>query len=224
MAQHFHQLGQPVNLFNSRSFSSIANYLVGHVRQERIGFGEAIGHKDSLKGIILGWLAKPFVTFAIALVKWEINAGSAFKSIPEAYKDYVVVRSRKDKRGDRIDDGVIPHYASIHEDLTTERRLKKAEIDKKIAMLDDRIQKADLSATAQLVHQRETLVEAREKIKSARKMETEYPYENGHNLDLNDLYNRSGTNAQRFFREFVQRTEKDHGVKAEQEISVSLNV
>jgi acetyl esterase/lipase len=32
VALHFHQLGQPINLFNSRSFSSITNVLTGAIR------------------------------------------------------------------------------------------------------------------------------------------------------------------------------------------------
>ena len=210
VAQHFHQLGQPINLFNSRSFSTITNFLVGHIRLERDESGDPIGHKDSIGGIILGWLAYPFVKFGVALAKWEINAGSAFKSIPEAYRDYIVVRSRKEIRVNRIDDSVIPHYASIHKELTSERRKKKAEIDKEIEKID----KSDLLAKPELAKARETLVQDREKIKSDRKMETDNRYENGHNSDWGSLDNRSGKSAQAFFTEFVQRIEEDHAVKS----------
>ncbi|WP_298624550.1 alpha/beta fold hydrolase, partial [uncultured Legionella sp.] len=177
VAQHFHQLGQPINLFNSRSFSNITNFLVGHIRLERDESGAPIGHKDSIGGIILGWLAYPFVKFGVALAKWEINAGSAFKSIPNAYRDYIVVRSRKEVRGNRIDDAVIPHYASIHEELTSERQKKKAEIDEEIEKIDSIIQKSDPLTKPGLTKARESLVEAREKIKSDRKMETDRQYE-----------------------------------------------
>lgn len=213
VAKHFHQLGQPINIFNSRSFSTITNFLVGHIRLQRDERGLAIGHKDSLGGKILGWLAKPFVKFAVALTQWEINAGSAFKSIPEAYRDYIVVRSRKEIRHDHIDDVVIPHYASIHEELTAERRAKKAAIDKEIANLDDLICKANPLAKSELVNARKALVQEREKIKSDRKMEPNSLYQDGHNSDWNSLHNRSGKSAQTFFRDFVQRTEEDHAVK-----------
>lgn len=219
MAQHFHQLRQPINLFNSRSFSTITNFLVGHVRLKRDENGQAIGHNDSIGGTIFGWLAKPFIKFGVALAKWEINAGSAFKSIPEAYKDYIVVRSRKDIRGNRIDDAVIPHYASIHKELTSERRAKKAEIDDEIANLDDIIQNADPLAKPGLTNARTALVQAREKIKSDRKMETDSQYANGHNSDWSTLHNRSGKSAQTFFREFVLRTAEDHAVKIAPEIN-----
>ncbi|CZG61245.1 TPA: Dot/Icm T4SS effector SidB [Legionella pneumophila subsp. pneumophila] len=219
VAQYFHQLGQPINLFNSRSFSTITNFLVGHMRLERDEIGRAIGHKDSTVGTILGWLAKPFIKLGVALAKWEINAGSAFKSVPEAYKDYIVVRSRKEIRGERIDDAVIPHYASIHKELSSERHKKKAEIDEEIANLDDIIRKADPLAKPGLANARDALVQAREKIKSDRKMETDVQYANGHNSDWNALHNRSGKSAQTFFREFVQRTEADHAVKSIPEIN-----
>jgi pimeloyl-ACP methyl ester carboxylesterase len=213
VAKHFHQLKQPINLFNSRSFSTITNFLVGHVRLERDEHGQAIGHKDSIGGIILGWLAKPFVKFGVALAKWEINAGSAFKSIPEAYRDYIVVRSRKALRGNRFDDAVIPHYASIHKELTSERRAKKANIDEAIKKLDGKIKKADPLAKLRLANEREALVQAREKIKSDKKMETFLPYMEGHNIDSSSLQNRSGKDAQTFFRDFVEKAEEDHGIK-----------
>lgn len=215
VAQHFHQLEQPINIFNSRSFSTITNFLVGHIRLERNEEGKAIGHKESTVGRILGWLAKPFVKLGVALAKWEINAGSAFKSIPEAYREYIVVRSRKEVRGNRIDDAVIPHYASIHKELISERRAKKAEIDHEIENIDRMILKGDPLAKPGLTAARKELVQAREKIKSERKMETTVAHADGHNSDWASLQNRLGKSAQTFFREFVQRAEKDHAVKNE---------
>ncbi len=130
-----------------------------------------------------------------------------------------MVRSRKEIRGERIDDAVIPHYASIHKELTSERHKKKAEIDEEIANLDGIIRKADPLAKPGLANARDALVQAREKIKSDRKMETDVQYANGHNSDWNELHNRSGKSAQTFFREFVQRTEADHAVKSIPEIN-----
>lgn len=197
VAQHFHQLEQPINLFNSRSFSTITNVLVAQIR-----LNDQRGHKDSTIGIIGGWLLYPFIKFGVSLTKWEINAGSAFKSIPEAYRDYIVVRSPKNIRADCIDDPVIPHYASIHKALTSERRKRKAEIDKKIKNTEDSSEKEAL-----------LLLKQREK---DRKMVTEdgYAYANGHNLPLDFLCNRArNKSAYTFFTEFVQRAEIDHGVK-----------
>lgn len=213
VAQHFHQLGQPINIFNSRSFSSISNFLVGNIRLDRDQDGRAIGHKETLGGKIFGWVIKPLVMLAVALAKWEIDAGSAFKSIPDEYKDYIVVRSRKEIRDNRIDDGVIPHYASIHKELTSDRQAKKAEIDDQIEQLNDVIETADPLAKPGLKDAKEALVQAREKIKSDRKMETYSQSSNGHNSDWSSLHNRSGKSAQTFFRDFVQRTADDHAVK-----------
>ncbi|WP_304607458.1 alpha/beta fold hydrolase [Legionella sp. MW5194] len=41
VAQHFHQLGQPINVFNSRSFSSITNFVIGQLRLKRDESGNA---------------------------------------------------------------------------------------------------------------------------------------------------------------------------------------
>lgn len=212
VTKHFHELRQPINVFNSRSFSSITNFLVGHIRLERDEAGRAVGHKDSIGGIILGWLAKPFIALGVALVNWEIDAGSAFKSIPGAYKDYVVVRSPKSKRDNRLDDAVIPHYASIHKELSSERREQKADLDEEIENLTSLMHRADPLTKPGLAQAKQSLVESREKLKSDRKMETDYEDENGHNAGWDYLQNRSGTSAHTFFHEFVQRTREDHAV------------
>lgn len=208
VAEHFHNLKQPINIFNGRSFSSITNFVVGLIRLKK-----DLGHKESLGGIILGFLAKPFIKIAVALVDWEIDAGSAFKNIPKAFRDYVVVRSRKEIRDKHYDDRVIKHYASIHKVLSSERHAEKARIDKGIKNLDDMIEKDSPIAKHDLEKAKEALVEARKKIKSDRKMETiKYPTD-GHVVSLDLLKNRSNKNANTFFREFVQRASIDHGVK-----------
>ncbi|QDP71145.1 hypothetical protein FOG18_00365 [Legionella israelensis] len=144
------------------------------------------------------------------MAKWEINAGEAFKNIPEEYRDYIVVRSRKDIRGNRIDDAVIPHYASIHKELTSERRDKKAKID---ALVSVTRTAGDPCSKEKIGEALTSLSEARESLKSDRKMETARPLDNGHNQNWGNLKNRSGKTARTFFKEFVQRAEKDHSVK-----------
>lgn len=212
VTQHFHQLGKPINLFNSRSFSNITNILVGHMRLERDASDNAIGHKESSKGTIIGWLIKPLIQLAVTLAQWEIDAGSAFASIPDASKEYIVVRSRKTIRDNRIDDPVIPHYASIHEALTSERRKKKAEIDKQIAQINHKIQNALPLEKQSLTQQKESLTQARKKISSDRKMEALYPMVDGHNAHWHSLHNRWGKSAHTFFTEFVQRTGPEQAV------------
>ncbi|KTD31069.1 substrate of the Dot/Icm system [Legionella moravica] len=202
VAQHFHQLGQPINIFNSRSFSNLTNFLVGHARLEKNVFGEAIGQKETFGGKVLGWLIKPIVKLALILANWEIDAISAFKSIPNHYKEYIVVRSRKDIRQNRIDDPVIPHYASIHEGLSSERHAEKAKIDRLISAAD----KNDPGAI-------DELTTARKKAGSDRKMEASYSRSDGHNTQLYLLKNREGKSAQTFFREFVAKANEDHAVK-----------
>ncbi|MBL7480582.1 protein SidB [Legionella bononiensis] len=202
VANHFHQLGQPINIFNSRSFSNITDFLVGHARLEKNEAGDAVGHKESFGGKILGWIFKPIVKLAVMLANWEIDAIDAFKNIPKEYREYIVVRSRKEIRENRIDDPVIPHYASIHKGLSDERKAEKAKIDRLISATD----KNDTSKI-------EELTAARKKVSSDRKMETAYSGADGHNSDPNRLHNRSGKSAHTFFKEFVARVKEDHGVE-----------
>ncbi|KTD44643.1 SidB [Legionella quateirensis] len=202
VAQHFHELGQPINIFNSRSFSNITNFLVGHARLDKDDNGQAVGHKESLGGKILGWFIKPIIKLAVILANWEIDAIDAFKKIPKEYREYIVVRSRKEIRERRIDDPVIPHYASIHKGLSDERKAEKAKIDRLISATD----KNDTSKL-------EELAAARKKVSSDRKMETAYNSADGHNADSNSLHNRSGKSAHAFFKEFVAKANEDHAVK-----------
>ena len=202
VAYHFHQLGQPINIFNSRSFSNITDFLVGHTRLEKNEDGDAVGHKESFGGKILGWIFKPIIKLAVILANWEIDAIDAFKNIPKEYREYIVVRSRKEIRENRIDDSVIPHYASIHKGLSDERKAEKAKIDRLISATD----KNDTSKI-------EELTAARKKVSSDRKMETAYNGADGHNSDPDSLHNRSGKSAHTFFKEFVARVREDHGVE-----------
>ena len=199
VAKHFHQLKQPIKIFNDRSFSTITNVVVGQIRgPERPG------------RIILGWLANPFIKLALALVKWEINAGSAFRRIPEAYREYIVVRSRKALRSQYPDDRVIRHYASIHEALTSERSARKKTIDKALKRTDDVISRTDPCQDRQaLLDKRAALAQARKTMKD-RKMETRDPYANGHCVSLDSLHSRSEKSANTFFREFVERVPEEY--------------
>lgn len=159
----------------------------------------------------MGWLLYPIFKFTLALIKWEIDAGSAFKSIPEAYKDYIVVRSPNAERATQYDDTVIPHYASIHAALHAERCQKKAEIAAQIENIHRQIQRS--SDNEDLVKQNALLVEDREKIKNARKMQAPEQYKSyGHMVGLPLLKNKLGIHAQKFFQEFYVRTTKAHGI------------
>lgn len=91
VAHHFHQQNQPINIFSSRSFSSITNFLVGQIRVA----GTETGHDESFGRKLLGWLVKPFIKLGVSLANWEINAEDAFKGIPNEYREYMCVRTEK---------------------------------------------------------------------------------------------------------------------------------
>jgi len=178
VAHHFHQQGITLNLFNSCSFSSTTNEVVGMIRVGNTN----TGHKETVGYKVLGFLAKPFVKFCVSLVKWEINAGEAFKAIPEKYKEYILIRSAKNERNKSgiYDDSVIPHYASIHNFLKSERQAKK------VAWKD-----------AESTHAKN------------RKMSAGASFD-CHNVSRSKLKNRSGQTANEFFNEFVRRKPEVH--------------
>ncbi len=181
VAHHFHQHGQPINIFNDRSFSSITNYIVGNIRATKHpeAWGHPrIGHKETWGGKLLGYLAKPFVKFGVSLVKWEFNSGKAFRAIPLAYKDYLVVRTKyQDRTDDHQDDGVVVHYASIHAALKDKRKKYKAvinhwitEINSKIAVSEEKIGKNTSQNLSKLEFAKNFLIEAKNHLKN-RKMQ-----------------------------------------------------
>lgn len=181
VAKHFHDLGIQVNLFNDRSFSSISNVVVGHARSGGRSF--------------LGWLVKPFIMLGIALVKWEISSAHAFKALPDSHKEYVVVRSDKQRRaeyGEYLqDDPVITHYGSLHAALKSERRQQKSAIIKAI----NELERTDESIKAATRHLNE------------RKMTTAVE-KNGHVVPAYELVDRyQGDNAKNFFLRFFERTQ-----------------
>ena len=164
--------------------------------------GLALGQKETLIGKILGYMALPFVKLALMLTNWEIHAGRAFRSIPESHREHIVVRSEKRTRSNRLDDAIIPHYASIHESLAEDRQAKKAKIQRQIDSTDP----TDYEKMKQLQIQKDN-------VGKQRKMHTTSPLVDGHNTGLKTIYNHQGVNGVQFFRQFVNDASNDHGVK-----------
>lgn len=110
VAAHFHRLGKTIKVFNDRSFSTGTNRYVSSYRYKSIEGSYPIkttGNK------FIAMLMYPFIKLFLVLSQFEINAGKAFKSVPEAYRDYIVIRPLKIERS-RMFDPYMPHYASIH--------------------------------------------------------------------------------------------------------------
>ena len=199
VAKHFHDHGQPIILFNGRSFSNITNFIVAHLR----GLGD--GYSETTTGKLIGYLAYPLIKLTLALTKWEIEAASAYKALPKDHRDYVVVRSDKEGRQYKaIDDTVIPHYASLHEALKSERTDELAQIEKaikaikKLAEKEDRLlSKSDNARLAELEQQAQRIKFHKVEVSN---------YGQGHNLPLAELKSRDNKNAKEYFQAFFKRT------------------
>jgi hypothetical protein len=117
------------------------------------------------------------VKLGLALTKWEINAGDAFNAIPEKYREYILVRTKKTQRTALVvEDPVIRHYASIHLNVPKSQRTSVS----KCEQID-------------------------EKRGSRRKMSCSFSWSNGHCVPLSDLYNASGQTGDDVFWEFAGR-------------------
>jgi hypothetical protein len=210
VAHHFHQQEKPVNIFNCRSFSSITNFLVGQIRTS----DSKTGHEESLGKKILGGILKPIIKVLVSLTQWEIDADSAFKAIPDEYKEYIVVRTNKADRNESvIDDPVISHYTSIHAALKDERQVRKAELDMLIKAKQEAKKQNGAENEMELDTEIAALKSERNRFKT-RKMMNNHPYEpNGHIVNMEELVNHKGQTGHTFFREFVQAANEHHAIK-----------
>jgi pimeloyl-ACP methyl ester carboxylesterase len=217
VTKHFHDHGIKINVFNDRSFSSITNFLVGHVR--KADWTRLSGHQESFFKKILGWIVKPILMFALALTKWEIDAASAYKGIPDTHKEYMVVRSPKNERDAKVvDDGVVTHYASLHAALKDERRAYKKKIDYTLASLSSESTYAMVGNSLEVA--REKLKEARLRIKERKMVPVSGRQWNSHCDDPDNLKSRyQGHTGKEFFRGFFDRAHKHH--KQEREKSIA---
>ena len=96
-AAHFHQQGVDINVFNGRSFSTLTNVVIGQVRKNI--------------GAVFSFILMPFIKLALLITNWEIDAASAYKSIPDNNREYMVVL------GDNNYDPVITTYGGLHSAL-----------------------------------------------------------------------------------------------------------
>ena len=205
VAKHFYDLGIHINVFNDRSFSTITNVVVGKFRTSETHSG----HIGPFGKKLLGWIINPFVKLGLALSKWEMDAASAFKSLPDTQKEYIVVRSsradRESTEKKTTDDSVITHYGSLHAALKEERSEQKAAIDAAISIINS-------ETTHSLIQK--NLEKACEHLQTAkahfkeRKMITTDSETEGHSENLGNLRDRfSGKNAAEFFNGFFRRTQ-----------------
>ena len=202
VAYHFHQQKQPINVFNDRSFSTNTNVIVGSIRG---------GNKETWRGKLLGWLAKPFIKLGLSLVQWEIDADDAFKAIPIAYRDYMLVKAPKNLKFESvIDDKAITSYASMHAALKPERSAQKAAIDTLISQCQQIENKGDLAFRSNLNDAQKQLREARGFLKERKMMNS--CSADAHYPRSSDLINRKDKTGQTFFSEFLERVQLDHGV------------
>jgi hypothetical protein len=188
VAYHFHQHNKRMNVFNDRSFSSL-NKLVSimvHRHLQPTYEAELTFKRRVLIGVV-GLMCKLLVRMS----NWNIQASSAFKAIPNEYKEYIVVSRRGEGGAATVNDNTVPYHASIHTALKRERHSKKTSVR----------------------HDREALFEVRAQIK-ARKMVDESYVSGGHAAELGRIKNRYDVTGATFFRTFVQTAHQDHGVTA----------
>lgn len=207
VANHFHQQGKPIYIFNDRSFSSLTNTIVGWVRAGKNLHNS--GHLETTTGIILGTILKPLIKLVLAMNKWEISAADAFKEIPPPYRQYMTVRTERENRTDKTpDDAMITHYASMHLALKAERRAKKTLIKNRISMISGLNINSD--QLSQMINGNiNNLSRELEKMKQ-NKMHAIKTTSDAHNEPADNLQNISGVRGHMFFYNFVNETLNQH--------------
>jgi hypothetical protein len=102
VASYFHCIGQPVYLWNDRSFSSIA----------KTAANLALPDTNDICTKTLSLPIETMFWMVMLSVGWEDNIAKAYNSIPKEYKGYSYVAKKSDRSAG---DGVIAHRASLHE-------------------------------------------------------------------------------------------------------------
>lgn len=224
-AKHFHDRGLKVNIFNDRSFSTITNVAVGQIR--KANWGLQSGHQENFFKKLLGWILKPFILFVLALVNWEMDAASAWESIPATHKEHMVVRSSKADREREgvaiVDDPVITHYASLHAANKGERRALKQNIEASLAA----IQCGNHSSLSggSLKEAASHLVEAKARIKERKMAPKGRRDYNAHCEEADKLNGRHlGGSGKEFFYGFYRRVHEHHQGERERVEVESLRV
>lgn len=101
VAYHFHQQNKQVYLWNDRSFASLSKTVAGMLAPNLSGVTDNLVN-NSLT--CLSWsVLKP--------TGWDVDIASAYKTIPNEFKGYMVVAKQSDHSNG---DGVISHNASLH--------------------------------------------------------------------------------------------------------------
>lgn len=215
VAKHFHEQDLTINVFSDRSFSNITNFVVGGIRRGSTIPNENL-ERETIRGKILGFVAKPFIKLALSLTSWEIEAGEAFRKIPAPYREYICVRSSKERRKKEapLDDALITHYASLHQALKPERTIVKRKLEEAETLLRKAEEIAPISQAC-LEVSLNNIEEARQALKS-RKLFSESP-DNAHFIFPTQLHSRNGNinvTGQTIFRNFVERAISDSAPKA----------
>lgn len=105
-AERLHKLRDwKVRAYNDRSFSTTSSVVAGILASDN-------------------FIVKIIFKILLMITGWEIDAGDAFKALPETHKDYICVRPAKNDQKSKSDT-IISHAASIHMALQDERRKTK---------------------------------------------------------------------------------------------------
>lgn len=185
--KELHDEKTPVNLFHSRSFKRISSAVSGWIRA-----GKKNGVKDRNPfASFFGKVAEPFIRFGLAASQWGINAEKAYMKIPEANKQYIVVRTpTKKQTSATYDDKTITHAASLHNCNSLKLLRKK-----------DKTEKARAKERKMIVDET--------KVPQCKTL-------NGHTAPMNALINSKGKTANYVFRQFVSGIcKKNHSKSVE---------
>ncbi|VEB34824.1 sidB homolog, substrate of the Dot/Icm system [Legionella sainthelensi] len=111
VASHFHKIGKPVYLWNDRSFASVSKAAAGVVAPEIDNiFGETLATSIECTS----WsLMKPS--------GWDVDVAKAYNEIPDEYKNHMYVAKKSTLS---YGDGVIAHWASLHEGVKQDEKKK----------------------------------------------------------------------------------------------------
>lgn len=189
VAYHYYKHHQSINLFCDRTFSSLAAVWATRIYP-------SYEKPQTIKEQIFSGAAFYLAKTVLSITQWDLDITRAFKEIPEANKEYIVIRTRHaTKTPLTTDDLTIPHSASLHQGLKSVRQLQKITN----RMINNSIYSGEYH-TALTGYQ-----DSLKKKSSARKMEAKVSDQRDkHDVPQKDLTNRYGLDALSFFRGFAK--------------------
>lgn len=219
VAAYYHENKMPVFHYNASCFSSFTNVITGWISAESNPHykqdpdPKISGHSETFFGILLSWLARPFISLTLRLTGWEKNIESVFRELPESHREYIMVKAKKTGKNEynvpirelsNIGDATITDAASLPAAISDLRVEKKTEYEEmKQACLNLAVKDEDIAANQ--LESCQIIDEKRNAMKEYKFYYEDHPEKNAHLASEEELINCNKVSAFEHFGLFIKQ-------------------